>query len=194
LHRALKEWGEGDKGGTLGSEATDGEATWLAAMHPNVEWSGAGASGADDTDAKISSSVSMNALGAYTFPSTPNLVADVQSWLTNPASNFGWLMKSAAENVQQSARRFANRESGTGAASLTVTYEVPAAELKIQQFELRADGMFLSWTGGTTPYQVERSEKIEGPWTAVTAALNDTQATAPADVTAAFYRVVSMTP
>jgi hypothetical protein len=114
--------------------------------------------------------------------------------LANPASNFGWLMKSDSENLPQSARRFTNREAGAGAPTLTVTYTLPAVELKILQFELRPAGMFLAWTGGTAPYQVERAENIAGPWTPVTGALNETQATAPADVPAAFYRVVSMTP
>ncbi len=196
LHRVLKDWGEGVQVNfNLGGPAVDGDATWVAPKHPGPAWTGPGASGADDTDEKISSTVAINALGAYTFPSTPDMIADVQNWLANPALNFGWLMKSASENVQQTARRFGNREAASGAATLTITYSAPVAEFKILQFELRAEGMFLSWSGGSAPYQVERAEKVEGPWTPATAALNETQATVPADVpAAAFYRVVSMTP
>jgi hypothetical protein len=195
LHRVLKEWGEGVQvSGTLGGAAANGEATWLAPKHPSPAWTAPGASGADDIVAAISSSVEINEFGAYTFPSTPTLVQDVQGWITNPALNFGWLMKSDAENLQQSARRFTNRESGAGAPSLTITYTIPAPELKILQFELRPAGMFLAWAGGTAPYQIERAENIAGPWTPVTGASNETQATAPADVPTAFYRVVSMTP
>lgn len=194
VHRVLKDWGEGAEIGTLGSAAIDGEATWIAPKHPGPAWSGEGATGADDVVAQISSSVEIDALAAYTFPSTPALIADVQDWLTNPASNFGWMMKSDSENLPQSARRFTNREAGAGAPTLTITYTAPAVELKILQFELRPTGMFLAWTGGTTPYQVERAENIGGPWTAVTGALNEAQATVPADVPTAFYRVVSMTP
>jgi hypothetical protein len=142
----------------------------------------------------ISSSVNIEGLGAYTFATTPALVADVQVWLTNPASNFGWMMRSAAENVQQSARRFANRESAADKPTLTVGYTLPPPELRILNFELREQGMFVSWTGGTAPYRVERAENVFGPWTAVTAASSETQATASAGPAIAFYRVVSVAP
>jgi hypothetical protein len=195
LHRVLKDWGEGVQVNfNLGAPAVDGEATWVAPKHPGPAWTAPGASGADDAADKISSTVAINALGAYTFPSTSDLIADVQNWLANPASNFGWLMKSASENLQQTARRFGHREGTAGAATLTVTYTALATELRIEQFELRPAGMFLSWTGATAPYQVERAENVEGPWTTVTAALNETQTTVPADLPAAFYRVVSTTP
>jgi hypothetical protein len=194
LHRALKDWGEGNKIGTLGGLAETGEATWLAPKHPGPAWTDSGASGADDTAATISSSIPVNALGSYTFPSTTDLVADVQAWLVNPTSNFGWLMKSDSEELRQTARRFGNSERAAGGPTLTISYTLPATELKIQQFELRPAGMFLSWTGGTAPYRVERADDILGPWTAVTPASNETQATAPADLPTAFYRVVSPAP
>lgn len=194
LHGILKDWGEGVKGGTLGAPATDDEATWAAPRSPGPLWTSPGASASDDTVQEISSAIAMNLLGEYTFPSTPAVVADVQSWFTNPASNFGWLMKSASEDLPQSARRFTSREGGVGAPSLTVTYTLAATELKIQQFDLRPAGMFLAWIGGSPPYRVERAENILGPWLPVTADITETQATAPADVPSAFYRVVSVGP
>jgi hypothetical protein len=194
LHRVLKAWGEGAKIGLTGVAATAGEATWMAPRHPSPEWTAPGAS--DDTDALlvVSSSVGIDGLGSYTFASTPALIADIQGWVANPGSNFGWMMRSAAENLQQSARRFANRESGANGPTLTLGYNVPPPELRIQQFELREQGMFLSWTGGATPYRVERAESVVGPWTTVTAASTETQATAPAGAAIAFYRVVSVAP
>jgi hypothetical protein len=191
LHRVLKPWGEGTKGGAL---AGDGEATWVAPKHPGPAWGAPG--GAADTDASpaISSSVTIDGLGTYTFASTPALTADVQNWLNNPASNFGWMMRSVAENLQQSARRFGNRESGANTPTLTIGYNLPPPELRILQFELREQGMFLSWTGGGAPYRIERAENILGPWTAVTAASSETQGTAPVGQAIAFYRVVSVAP
>lgn len=194
LRRVLKPWGEGNKGGNTGFPASDGEATWLAPRHPEPAWSGAGASGAGDAVSAISSSVAMDREGSYKFPSTTELVADVQGWLGEPASNFGWIMRSAAEDAKQSARRFASKESATGKPTLTVTYEIAAAELRIVQFALAPEGMFLSWTGGTPPFRVERAESVSGAWTPVTAPANETQAIAPAGPAAAFYRVVSIAP
>lgn len=191
LHRVFKPWGEGTKGGAL---ASNGEATWMAPKHPSPLWSAEGAGDAADASPTISSSVDIDGLGSYTFASTPALVADVQNWVADPGANFGWMMRSAAENEQQSARRFASRESLSDKPTLTVGYELPPPELRIQQFELREQGMFISWTGGKGPYRIESAESIFGPWTPVTAASSETQATAPAGAAFAFYRVVSVAP
>ena len=44
-----------------------------------------------DFSATVSASQSVGAIGQYTW-SSAQMVADVQSWLDNPASNFGWLV------------------------------------------------------------------------------------------------------
>lgn len=191
LQRVLKPWGEGTKAGTT---ASDGEATWVAPEHPSPAWTAPGAAGDTDASPVISSSVVIDGLGTYSFASTADLIADVRTWLTNSASNFGWVMRSNAESQQQSARRFSSRESLTGKPTLTVGYELAPPELRILQFELREQGMLISWTGGKAPYRIESAENILGPWTAVTAASSETQATAPAGPTVAFYRVVSDAP
>ena len=41
----------------------------------------------------------------YTFVSTSNLVADVQFWLDNTNSNFGWILISQDEATASTARR-----------------------------------------------------------------------------------------
>ena len=45
--------------------------------------------------------------GAYTFASTTGLVATVQMWLTNSATNHGWILISQAEETSGTARRVA---------------------------------------------------------------------------------------
>ena len=194
LHRVLKAWGEGNKAGPTGGLAGDGEATWSAPAHPEPGWGDVGAGGESDAVTTASSSVDVDQIGTYTFQTSAALAADVQGWVANPASNFGWLMKSDSEGTPQSARRFGSKESLTGKPTLTISYEVAVAEVRITQFQLRPAGMFLAWTGGAAPYRVERAENILGPWTAVTAASNESQATAPLGGEFAFYRVVSGAP
>jgi hypothetical protein len=194
LHRVLKAWGEGNKAGPTGGLAGDGEATWSAPAHPDPVWGDVGAGGESDAVTTVSSSVDVDQLGAYTFPTSAALVADVQSWVANPASNFGWLMRSNSEEVRQSARRFGSKESATGRPTLTITYEVAVTEVRITQFQLRPEGMFLAWTGGAAPYRVERADSVLGAWTAVTPASNETQATAPLGGEFGYYRVVSGAP
>ena len=56
------------------------------------------------------------------------MVADVQDWLDNPATNYGWLLL-GNENTAVTSKRFDSREHPTGANQpvLTVTYTEDAA-------------------------------------------------------------------
>ena len=111
LHRLLQDWGEGRESfGTQGNSATNGEATWRARFHPDVLWSVPGAAAPVDYVATASAMQSIAAEGSYTFDSTAGLVADVQSWLSNSATNFGWILICEDEASAATARRFGSRE------------------------------------------------------------------------------------
>src|SRR5204862_27855 len=58
--------------------------------------------------------------------STPELVADVQAWVNDAGTNFGWLVQGDEAGIQ-TARRFDSRETTTPGAApvLTVTYAPP---------------------------------------------------------------------
>jgi hypothetical protein len=109
LHALTRAWGEGtsdagDPGG-LGAPADIGDATWTHALYDTQLWTTPGG----DFVAAPSLTLGIGPVGNYEFPSTPWAVADVQSWLNTPATNFGWLLKSEVETVA-GARRFASRE------------------------------------------------------------------------------------
>jgi hypothetical protein len=122
LHRMLKNWTEGRGSGSVGSAAVAGEATWRNQAHPSTAWSAAGAAAPGDFVAEVSAAQTMNAVGNYTYDSTPTLVADVQKWVSDPASNFGWILISAREGTARTARRIDSRESGANAPSLVVDF------------------------------------------------------------------------
>ncbi|MEJ2086737.1 MAG: hypothetical protein P8Y44_13885, partial [Acidobacteriota bacterium] len=61
--------------------------------------------------------------GSYTWGSTAQMVADVQAWVDNPSSNFGWVLV-GNEFTQPTAKSFDSRESGGGPV-LEVTYNAP---------------------------------------------------------------------
>jgi hypothetical protein len=116
LHRMLKSWGEGDKDSTLetssgmGFPATINEATWNSpfALTTN-SWTAPGATG-DFADV-VSSSVMVYGVGDFPiFDTTPEMVADVQTWMDNPATNFGWLLKTESESISRTARQFGSHE------------------------------------------------------------------------------------
>lgn len=120
LHRMLRSWGEGNKDSTseqspgLGLSATEGEATWNSpfALTTNA-WNTPGA--ANDFSPVVSSRTHVYGLADFpVFASTPELIADVQTWFDDPAANFGWLLKTESEDLFFTARRFGSREFTAG--------------------------------------------------------------------------------
>lgn len=139
LNRLLASWGEGngaDRGGTL---AGAGQATWNNRFGTTgLPW---GTPGGDFASA-ISGSRSITGFGSYTFSSTALMVSDVQGWLNNPSSNFGWLLRSESEATGSTIRRFGARTDPSNTPILTITYTAvpePAA-LPLLVFGLAALG------------------------------------------------------
>jgi len=134
LHRLLKSWGEGDKTSPdpihpgLGALATVGEATWTHrfAFTTNL-WAFPGGAATNDYVPELSAETFVYGLGdsPYTFVSTPRLVADVQVWLDDPATNFGWMLICQSEEANFTARRFASREDAGREPYLSIDYEPP---------------------------------------------------------------------
>jgi hypothetical protein len=111
LHKLLADWGEGtshapgEEGD--GALATTNDATWRHRFFDTIFWATEGG----DFSATVSASQSVGPVGQYTW-SSAQMVADVQSWVNNPASNFGWLVL-ADESVAGGAKRFDSRESSS---------------------------------------------------------------------------------
>lgn len=126
LHPALANWGEGvsdagDPGGA-GTTAEAGDATWLNTFYSTAFWTNPGG----DFSAAPSGSTSVGDIGFYTWGSTPAMVADVQSWLNNPAANFGWVLL-GDETGFQTAKRFDSRENTDPELRpvLSISYTIP---------------------------------------------------------------------
>jgi glucose/arabinose dehydrogenase len=124
LFRLLASWNEGKKGGNSGGTATSGEATWTARMQGTANWTAPGAKSDAAAAASASTVVGASPNAKYAW-SGSGLVADAQSWIDNPSSNFGWLLTSRAEASGRSVRGFASRENGTGAGTLIINYTPP---------------------------------------------------------------------
>lgn len=127
LHKLLADWGEGssDAPGEEGdgTPATSGDATWVHRFFNTTNWATPGV----DFSATVSASTSGTGVGSYTWGSAPQMVADVQRWLDNPASNFGWLLK-GNEAVSQTTKRFDTRGNSTLANHpvLTISFTPPS--------------------------------------------------------------------
>ncbi len=111
LRRILQPWSESS-------------VSWNSRM-PATPWQVPGATGAADSVASASSSVLVSRLGSYTFLSSARMVADVQAWVANPGTNFGWLLISENEATAKTARHFGTRENANNAAALVIDYALP---------------------------------------------------------------------
>ena len=131
-------------------------------------WQVPGASGAGDVAGAASSSVLVinnsppTTPVPYTIPSTPALVADVQGWVNNPTSNFGWLLTSESESTSRTARRFATRETANNAPVLVIDYtpgSTPTLSILTQpQSQSGFEGDTVSFqvvAGGTPPFSYQ---------------------------------------
>ena len=111
LHKLLADWGEGtsmapgEEGD--GAPATPNDATWRHRFFDSVFWTNEGG----DFSATASASQLVGPIGQYTWTST-QMVADVQSWLDDPGSNFGWLVL-GDESTILTSKRFDTRESAS---------------------------------------------------------------------------------
>jgi len=138
LHRALKPWGEGNQVASdplhpgLGAPATTNEATWLDRFaFTTNRWTIPGGAFGNDYSPLVSAEEQIYGVGdsPYTFASTPALVADVQTWLDDPTTNFGWILMSQVEQTNFTARRFASREDAGRAPYLVIEYAPPRIDL-----------------------------------------------------------------
>jgi len=127
LHVMQASWGEGGSnsddpffGGGQGAPAQAGDATWFHRFFPTDLWA---VPGGDFDPAVLATTTVLETPGVYTWGSTPELVAAVQAWVSNGATNFGFMLR-GDESTSFTSRRFVTRESTVEAnrPHLIVTY------------------------------------------------------------------------
>lgn len=126
LHAVTQDWGEGssDAAGEEGSgaAAATGEATWLHTFFNSSTWA---TPGGDFAGAASATTNVANTLTTYSWTGG-TMAADVQGWLDNPSSNFGWLLK-ADNEASRNAKRFNSRTNASGQPELLIDFEPPAS-------------------------------------------------------------------
>ncbi len=108
LHRLIADWGEGSSaapgGEGAGAAATTGDATWTSRFFPSASWTSAGG----DYVAIASADIRVDTVGVYDWSST-GMVADVQDWLDQRATNFGWILTGGEGPPLATSKRYASR-------------------------------------------------------------------------------------
>jgi hypothetical protein len=125
LHAALRAWGEGASdadliGSGAGAPAQAGDATWLHTFFNTSTWTTVGG---DFRPAASATTNVSNPVTTYLW-SSGTLAADVQAWVNDPSSNFGWFVL-GAENIDQSAIAFNSSENPADKPQLTVNFTIP---------------------------------------------------------------------
>jgi hypothetical protein len=144
LYPMLDSWTQGTGGGNRGSPALPGETTWnergaggIAAWGTpgaeiGVDFIGRGLDGQLDSESPDTAASVGTKVGPITFGSTLAFVEDVQSWLDDPADNFGAILISDAEGTLGSLRRLAANDTAdlddAAPPTLTVDYIMPTPE------------------------------------------------------------------
>ncbi|MGE5715170.1 MAG: DNRLRE domain-containing protein [Acidobacteriota bacterium] len=157
LYRVSAPWNEGTSNsgtpGGSGAAATSGDATWTARIYPGTPWL---SPGGDTAPAASATTLVGSSLADYVFATTFQMVADVQGWLDQPATNFGWQLRADETQIAPTAKRFGSRESTPQAQQpqLFVTYDDASAPAATGVPALDAPGLavltVLLATGGAS--------------------------------------------
>lgn len=126
LHRLSRDWSEGSSASSSGGAASSaGDVTWLHTQFDSELWD---TPGGDFSAASSAEAALGNTTGDAMFASTAALVADVQAWLDDPTSNFGWLLR-GDESAAMTARRLFSREAdGDNGPQLQIEFTPPQSQ------------------------------------------------------------------
>jgi hypothetical protein len=126
LHRITAPWVEGNgtgigSGGGAGGTAVPGAVTWNSREHLSTPWTTPGG----DFAAAASASAAARTAGASVLWADDNprdgMAADVQSWISDPATNFGWLIRGEETRLLTARRYHSSESAGAVQPTLTIT-------------------------------------------------------------------------
>jgi hypothetical protein len=136
LHKLEMNWGEGTSledvgpgpgdGGGGGAAPTTNDATWIHRFFNSLNWS---TNGGDYVATPSASKVVNVTDGLYSWTGA-GLVADVQNWIDQPATNFGWILI-GDESTTSSAARFNSKEDANGKPTISIEYTVCPAQINL---------------------------------------------------------------
>lgn len=131
LHMATAEWGEANSTGSgSGGPAASGDATWLHRFFDTDAWS---TPGGDFMPSPSASAAFDDMSTEIQFSSTPDLIADVTTWIQDANNNHGWVV--LGDEVNGGNARGVYSREGTTPPVLTVTFTAPPDLIFADGFE-----------------------------------------------------------
>ena len=154
MHRLTNDWGEGTSnaasnriGRSEGRGATPrtNDATWNRTHFSSLSWNSEGG------DFAVAPSARASVGGGTTSWSSEQLAADVQDWLDNPGSNFGWILI-GPENTH-SVKHFHSREASImdNRPMLMVDFTAVGFVDPFEGVDLEGGFLFSEWYGIYNP-------------------------------------------
>ncbi len=163
VHSLTSDWGEGEseapgEEGT-GTAAATNDATWIHTFYDTEMWD---TEGGDFVEA-ASGAFDVGELGEYSV-SDEGMIDDVQQWLDDPASNFGWILIGDEVTIA-SAIRFDSRENADAEnhPRLTISYSTNvSAERPDLPSTLRLAGNYPNPVSNETTirFDVDRAQSV----------------------------------
>ena len=138
LHRLLSSWGEGASNGFGGggAPAETGDATWAYRFFNTSQvWT---TPGGDFSPTSSIIALVDPGLGSLQNLSSPQMAVDVQQWVNQPATNFGWMLKSSTST----AKAYASREN----ADTTIRPQLVVTWMPAQQVVADGDAPLPLWS------------------------------------------------
>lgn len=122
LHRVNADWGQGSSNAGssrdgIGDGSEAGDATWRHRFFPNTFWTNPGGDFDPAGDAST-----LAGFGTFAWETSAAMVARVQGWLDQPATNFGWLIKGDEESPRSAKRLHSREGTATNRPTLTVEF------------------------------------------------------------------------
>jgi hypothetical protein len=111
LYRLLQNWDEA-------------EATWNLRVAPSTTWTSPGGQAGTDYIATPSTTAPIDVPPATNNFRSATMVADLQLWLSNPGTNFGWIVIAVGEQAG-SGKQLGSREDIINSPVLEVQFTVP---------------------------------------------------------------------
>lgn len=173
VHRLSVPWGEGRGiGANQGAPAVAGEATWRSRLKGTADWKTPGGGEGSDFVTTPSGSLTLDNPGPVIASGNPGMVADVQSWVGQPLSNFGWMLRAHPPLSSGTAKRITSRDGGASGPRLRVEFTVPQGPPppRFGSFRRLGDAFEIRFHGDAGfIYQVQYQDVLgTGPWTPLT--------------------------
>lgn len=124
IYRVTSPWGEGGSIASApgsGTAAQTGDATWVRTFYNAVSWTTPGGDFSSTLSAQCDTFTTASKFVYFYSSSYSQMKADVESWLSSPSANYGWIIR-GNETTTLQATEFSSIQASKNKPQLTIYY------------------------------------------------------------------------